>query len=130
MTLITMLLIALAGAAGAVCRALIAHAVAMRLPARMTSGTWTVNLLGAFALGAVVVMAAEHHWPPTATAVLSTGFLGAFTTFSTWMYETVRLIEERAWRVAALNILAPLVIGPSVVACGAWIAAQLSAMST
>jgi fluoride exporter len=119
MTMMTMLLVMVAGSFGAVCRAVVAHAVAMRLPSHMPWGTLAVNLIGSFALGALFVTASRLGWPSSATAALGAGFLGAFTTFSTWMYETVRLIEEHHVRVAMLNIIGPLVIGPPVVLLGA-----------
>jgi len=121
-TLMTMLMVAIAGACGALCRAGLAHAVAMRWPSSMPWGTWAVNLLGSLLLGALFVTAPALGWPSGITIALGAGFLGAFTTFSTWMYETVRLLEERAWRTAALNIIGPLVIRPIVVLAGAWMA--------
>lgn len=125
MMIVTMLMVALAGSCGAVCRATVAHSVAVRFPSQMPWGTWAVNLIGSFALGALFVTASLLDWPASVTAALGAGFLGAFTTFSTWMYETVRLVEEHHWRTAMLNIIGPLVIGPPLVLLGAIIAGRV-----
>ena len=63
-------------------------------------GTLAVNLSGAFALGAVTGAALGDD----ATRLLGTGFLGAYTTFSTWMLETHRQAEDGRFAGAALNI--------------------------
>lgn len=120
MMLLTMLLVAVAGACGALARAGLAHTVATKLPSAMPWGTWAVNLLGSFLLGALFVIAAHFNWPMSITIAIGAGFLGAFTTFSTWMYETARLLEDRAWRTAVINIIGPLAIGPPLVFAGAW----------
>ncbi|MDA0185413.1 CrcB family protein [Solirubrobacter phytolaccae] len=84
------LLLALAGGTGAVLRFL----VSSRLP--VPYGTLAVNLSGAFALGLI----GEN-------LVLGTGFVGAYTTFSTWMLES----EQLSRRGAALNIAGSLALG-------------------
>lgn len=93
MTPLTFLAIVVAGAFGALARAAVSHAVQARW-SRKGAGTLVVNLLGATALGAW--LGAGAHVDGALLAVVGTGFLGAFTTFSTWMVE----VSER-WRAGA-----------------------------
>ena len=93
MTLATFLAIVTAGALGALARAAVSHAVQTRW-SRVGAGTLVVNLLGAAALGAW--LGAGERIDGALLAVVGTGFLGAFTTFSTWMVE----VSER-WRSGA-----------------------------
>ena len=86
-------------------------------------GTWTVNMVGSLLLGLLAGAAVDHGapglWQVTATA----GFCGAFTTFSTFMYETVQLIERHAWWEAAWN-LSSQVVGVAIAGCG-WVLSAL-----
>lgn len=70
-------------------------------------GTFTVNVVGSFVLGAVAGSAAS----PAVAALVGTGFCGALTTWSTLGYETVRLAEEGARSSAVLNVVASVLAG-------------------
>jgi fluoride exporter len=112
--------VALAAAAGAVTRYCVDVAVADRTGGLLPWGTLVVNVSGSFLLGVLVAVAARTALPPAVTVVAATGFLGAYTTFSTWVYETVRLAQEGA-RLAALgNAVGSLLAG--VIAAGAGLA--------
>lgn len=99
--------VAVLGGLGAVLRLLLDGAVSERTGGQFPAGTLTVNLSGALVLG-VLTGAAVHG---DAARLIGTGLVGAFTTFSTWMYETQRLAETGAGRAAALNISLSLVAG-------------------
>jgi fluoride exporter len=105
------LAIALAGALGALARYGLSDVVQRWAGPRFPLGTLMVNVLGCFLLGLLATLSLER-WsisPTTRTAVLI-GFLGAFTTFSTFSYETLALMREGAiWR-AALNILLSVLV--------------------
>ena len=85
-------------------------------------GTITVNILGSFLLGFLIESAARGAWSQDTKLVLGTGFLGAFTTFSTFSVETVRLYEAGKYWVAAGNALGNLTLAIGGAAMGIWVA--------
>jgi CrcB protein len=99
--------VALLGGLGAVARALLAEAVTNRPFPR---GILVVNVAGSFALG-LLVGAGLHG---DALLLAGTALLGAFTTFSTWMVDTVRLPR----RLAVANVVLSLALGLAAVALG------------
>ena len=102
----TVLITTLAGALGALCRYLLSGVVQERTQSDLPLGTLTVNLAGAFLLG--IVGGTDNA--QSAATLASVGFLGGFTTFSTWMIETIRLgippLRSRSLANLALTLLA------------------------
>ena len=92
-----------AGAAGAVARYLLDRAVAERGRGAFPWGTLVVNVTGSLLLGVITGLALHHGLSKSAKIVLGTGFCGAYTTFSTFTFETVRLVEEGALAEAFRN---------------------------
>jgi fluoride exporter len=117
------LAVAAAGAAGAVCRYLVDYAVTVRSGGLFPWGTLAVNVSGAMLIGLVAGLVANLGAPSTVKTVAGAGFCGAYTTFSTLIYETWRLIEDRAYAHAAAN-LASLVLSLPAAALG-WAATTL-----
>lgn len=106
-----------AGGVGALCRYVAAGLVQRWSGSDFPIGTAVVNLAGAFALGA----AAGSGLGSTALALLG-GFLAGFTTFSTWMVESLGLgLLPRARPRALANLIGMLVAGPLMAAAGYWI---------
>lgn len=97
------------GGVGAVCRLLMDRAVSARfsVTSGFPVGTLAVNLSGAWLLGFLGALALSPH----AALLAGTAFVGAYTTFSTWMLETQRLGEERRGRIAVANIVLSVVLG-------------------
>lgn len=117
----TLVEIALGGAAGAVTRSLVDGWVSERTGGAFPFGTLVVNLSGTFVLGLLATLAIDRSVLPSfVRPTLMIGFLGAYTTFSTWMLESWRLTEQGAWVAAAANIGGSVVLG--VIALGAGIA--------
>ena len=77
-------------------------------------GTFVINATGSLLLGILTGLALEHGLSTTTETVLGTGFCGAFTTYSTFTFETVRLAEEGATNAALRNIAANVVVGTVV----------------
>lgn len=104
----TLLITAVTGSLGALCRYLLTGIVQNRAESLMPFGTATVNLIGAFSLGLVAGAADLSATGPLALA----GFLGGFTTFSTWMVETVGLgVVPRLSLRAVANLAVVLLAG-------------------
>lgn len=112
----TILLIALGAAVGAPARYLTDRAIQSRHATVFPWGTFTVNVFGSFILG--VLAASTHRLDPALAAGLSTGFCGALTTYSTFSYETLRLLEGRDSFYAAANIVASVAAGVGAAAIG------------
>lgn len=85
-----------AGAVGAPVRYLVEGFVRRRTGAGFPWGTLVVNITGSVLLGLLTGLGLYHAFPETPRLVLGTGFCGAYTTFSTFTFETVRLLEEGA----------------------------------
>lgn len=116
----TAALAAAAAFAGAVCRHLVDVVARRRGAARFPVGTMVVNLTGSFALGLLVGLVPGHRHGGSVLLVAGTGFVGAYTTFSTFAYETVRLVEDGWTRAALLN--AAVSTGAGLAAAGAGLA--------
>ncbi len=86
--------IALGGALGAVARYLSVVAIGSLLGVTFPWGTLSVNVVGSFVMGVLVVVFDGLQWLPMNVKLLATiGFLGSFTTFSTFSMDTMRLLE-------------------------------------
>jgi fluoride exporter len=114
------LAVAAAGAVGAPARYLVDLAVQERgrRHPELPLGTLAVNVSGSFLLGLVTGLALHHGLPAGARTTLGTGFCGAYTTFSTFSYETIRLVQDGDLAEAGLNVLASLAAGAVAAAAG------------
>jgi CrcB protein len=108
---VTVALVLLGGALGAPARYLTDLLVQSRHDSVLPWGTFTVNVVGSFVLGFVAATAATHSTPGWVLTLVGTGFCGALTTFSTFGFETVRLVEEGSWLAAGLNATTSLAVG-------------------
>jgi CrcB protein len=106
------LLLVMAGAVvGAPLRYLTDRAVQARHDTVFPWGTFTVNIVGSLLLGVVAGAAGAGGAPRQVQLLVGTGFCGALTTYSTFSYETLRLIEQDAKFFAAANVAASIVAG-------------------
>ena len=106
------------GGIGAVLRFLVDRTVSSRVGGSFPYGTLVVNLSGALLLGFLGGLALSHEQ----ALLMGTAFVGAYTTFSTWMLETHRLAEERQLWPAAANIVVSVALGIGAAFCGQWLA--------
>ena len=106
------LFLVIAGAAvGAPLRYLGDRAIQSRHDTVFPWGTFTVNVLGSLILGIIAGAATAGGASPQFQLALGTGFCGALTTYSTFSYETLRLLEDDARLFAAANVVASIVAG-------------------
>jgi CrcB protein len=85
-------------------------------------GTFAINVTGSFLLGLFTGLAAHHGLTSAGLAILGSGFCAGFTTFSTWMWETVALAESGAVPKATANLLGSIAAGLLAAGAGLWLA--------
>ena len=124
---ITALLICVTGGLGATLRLVLDGMIRALITWSYPVGTTVINLTGSFLLGSVTGLATSELMPHQWQLVVSSGFLGGYTTFSTASFETVRLIEDRRYVAAALNSFGMLIICTAAAALGIAAALLLAA---
>lgn len=109
----------LAGGAGAVCRYGANEVIMAKYRGRFPLGTFVINVSGSFAAGlaAGIALQAPELIPPEAAVMVLTGFLGGYTTFSTWMLQSVDVLRSRQTAGFLLNIFGSVISG----VCAAWL---------
>ena len=112
------LAVALVAAVGASCRYLVDQFIQHQHDSVFPWGTFAINVVGSFVLGLVTGSVAHHGLSTTAAAIVGAGFCAGFTTFSTWMWETLALSETGALLEATLNIFGSLAAGLAAAAAG------------
>lgn len=114
-----MIWIAVAGAAGTLARWSLNSAFATQLGSFPWS-TFLANCTGSLLFG-IVWIVAERSWPAGAKAAVLVGFMGAFTTFSTFAFEVGVLLEQRLWLRAAWHTAAQNLAGIGCLLAGLWL---------
>ncbi|MEV4421469.1 fluoride efflux transporter CrcB [Patulibacter sp. NPDC049589] len=115
MTVLLWVGVAVAGGAGSVLRLLVDEAVRARRPGGdLPLGILVVNVSGALVLGLLAGLALDHD----ASLLLGTALVGAYTTFSTWMLDTVNAWSRRLVAVAVANVVVSLALGVAAAAVG------------
>ncbi len=103
------LLVGLGGAVGSVLRYLVALWAPKALGTAFPYATLIVNVVGSFLITVIMYAALQTTWlSANARLLLATGVMGGLTTYSTFNYETMKYLQEGAWRVAFTNIAATL----------------------
>ena len=115
--------ICLGGAAGTGARYLLGGWIARAAGPGFPWGTFAVNAIGSFLLGAILQVALTTDLiSPTLRLALTTGVMGGFTTYSTFNYETLQLLRDDAWLLALANlgltVIGCLVAGALGLLCG------------
>ena len=106
-----LLLICFAGALGTAARYLIGLYAVRRFGGAFPYGTVAVNLIGCFLIAGVIQIATTQSWSETARLTLTVGFLGGFTTYSSFNQETLRLASSGAVGIALQNVVFTLAGG-------------------
>ena len=113
----------IAAAVGAPLRYLIDASIGDRVEGVFPWGTFVINASGSLLFGVISGLALYHAFPQTSKVILGTGFCGSYTTFSTFSFETVRLVEEGALGEAFRNAFGTLVVCAGAAAVGLALAA-------
>jgi CrcB protein len=127
--LLPYVLVGVGGFVGANARFILARWIGLLVDTRFPLGTFVVNVSGSFALGVIGTLAMQRLVPNSDEIRLAVGvgFLGAFTTFSTFGFETHALFEDGSWVTALTNIFASvfislLAVRAGIVVARAWFA--------
>ncbi len=121
MTVVLWIGVVLIGGAGSVLRLVVDGAIASRTGRAFPYGTLVVNLSGALLLGFITGLALSHD----GTLLAGTAAVGSYTTFSTWMFETQRLGEDRQILSLTANVVVSLSAGVAAAALGQLLGGQL-----
>lgn len=114
--------IGIGGAAGAMTRYAVEAWISARAQATFPFGTLVVNVTGCFLLGFLIAITSQRFLAySTLRAALAIGFLGAYTTFSTFAFDSMRLAEEGSVARAAINVVANVAVGVLAVVAGTWL---------
>jgi CrcB protein len=122
-SILPVLLIGLGGFLGANVRYWLGLWAAQRWGTTFPYGTLLINVTGSLILGFFLTLATQRlliH--PNWRLLIATGFLGAYTTFSTFTYESVALLQNGAWQAGLVNILASVLFGLAGVLFGSTLA--------
>ena len=125
MSLPGVVLVFAGGAAGAPARYLVDRLIQARRDAVFPLGTFAVNVAGSLVLGLLAGAARRAGLPHEITLLAGTGFCGALTTYSTFGFETIRLLEEGSLFEAAANTVASLTFGFAAAVAGLGLSALL-----
>jgi CrcB protein len=110
--LLKYVMVAIGGACGAIARFWLGAYVSERMGTKFPYGTFVINCSGSFIIGLIITLLAERsHWSPNLRYLIPIGFVGAYTTFSTFEYETLRAVQDGQVLVAALNVLLSVALG-------------------
>lgn len=118
------LLVGIGGFLGANARFVLARAIGTAVATRFPLGTFAINVTGSFLLGLLGTVVAARLTPSSESMrlALGVGFLGAYTTFSTFEFETHALVEDGAWVMGTANMALSLVVGFVAVRLGVVVA--------
>src|SRR5271157_3518412 len=114
------LAVGVGGFVGSIARFWLATYIGQRMGTRFPYGTFLVNISGSFLIGLVMTILTEKtHLSPTYRYLIPIGFIGGYTTFSTFEYETLRAIQDGQFTIGLLNIVLSVVVGFLMVWTGA-----------
>ncbi|HLK56738.1 MAG TPA: fluoride efflux transporter CrcB [Chthonomonadaceae bacterium] len=105
------LVVGLGGFIGANARYILGLWAAQKWGTQFPYGTFIINITGSFILGLFATLALRFAWNDNWRLLIAIGFVGAYTTFSTFEYETLQLVEQGTWLRAGLNILGSVLLG-------------------
>ena len=105
-------MVGLGGFLGSIARFWLGSYITYRMGARFPYGTFVINMSGSFLIGVVVTLLAERaHWSPNLLYLIPIGFIGAYTTFSTFELEAFRSVRSGDLLLALLNVILSVIVG-------------------
>jgi CrcB protein len=121
------LMVGIGGFIGAIARFWLGSYIGGKMGTRFPYGTFVINISGSFLIGFILTILAERtHWSPNWRYLIPIGFIGAYTTFSTFEYETLRTIQDGQFLIASLNVTLSVFVGFVAVWGGAIVGRAIS----
>lgn len=111
-------MVLIGGGVGALARYIAATTIMQRLGAAFPWGTFFINVSGSFAVGVLMILFTQRLTHPYWRLLLVVGFLGGYTTFSSFEYETLAAVERGSRWIGLLNVVASVVCGYAAVWLG------------
>ena len=106
------MMVALGGALGSVLRFWVDSHISNRFPTRFPSGTFVINCTASFLIGFIVtVLSAKTDLSPNWRYLIPIGFIGGYSTFSTFEYETFRVFQQGEYLISGMNVALSVVVG-------------------
>ncbi len=118
------LMVLMGGATGSLARYVVNMAIMNRMTGRFPAGTVLINISGSFLIGLLMTLLTERLSHPNWRLLLVVGFLGGYTTFSSFEWETLGLVRDGARWLALLNVAGSVAIGYIAVWLGAVVAGR------
>jgi CrcB protein len=117
--LIKYLMVGIGGFVGAIARFWLGSYIGEKMGTRFPYGTFVINISGSFLLGLILTLLSEKtHWGANWRYLIPIGFIGAYTTFSTFEYETLRTVQDGQIFISFLNVTLSVVLGFAAVWAG------------
>jgi len=117
--LLKYIVIGIGGFAGAIARYALGSYIGSRYGVRFPYGTFVINMTGSFLIGFILALLARTTASPYWRYLIPIGFIGAYTTFSTFEYETLRAVQDGQATVGLLNVALSVIVGFVAVWAGA-----------
>lgn len=112
-------MVGIGGGIGSVLRFWVSSYLGERIGGRFPYGTFAVNITGSFLIGLLVtLLASKADWDPRWRYLIPVGFIGGYTTFSAFEYETLRSVQDGRVLVASLNVILSVTLGFAAVWLG------------
>jgi fluoride exporter len=118
--LLKYVMVGVGGFIGAIARFWVGSYIGERMGTRFPYGTFVINISGSFLVGFIwTLLTAKAHLSPNWGYLIPVGFIGAYTTFSTFEFETLRSIQDGQFVMASLNVVLSVLLGFIAVWAGA-----------
>jgi CrcB protein len=120
-------LVGIGGGLGSILRFWTAVYIGQRMGTRFPYGTFLINVSGCFLIGVVMTIVSERtHLSPNVRYLVPIGFIGGYTTFSTFEYETLRAVQDGQFVIGLLNIVLSVAVGFFMVWLGAMVGKEFA----
>jgi fluoride exporter len=115
-------IVGVGGFVGSIIRFWLATYIGQRMGTRFPYGTFLINVTGSFLIGFVMTLLTEKtHLSPNWRYLVPIGFIGGYTTFSTFEFETLRAIQDGQFTIGTLNVVLSVLVGFLMVWTGAMV---------